>query len=343
MALAAHQLNLFGLDLGRVWRTFRAGLREAALWPALSWLRPTVPVRLLMPDGGERVCDGRSLSEVKPAAAQVAGGLPVACLLPDSLVLVRRFRVPDLPDYELAAMAEMELVASTPFAPGETVWGWGVERATGAQQLVLAFASRAHVADYLRQRAPSAEVEVWVAAGEEAVILQGYAEAARSRTAERIRRRRIVAAAFSLSCVLALPAAPFMLQRSQVFEAQDRLLALQTRAAPAVEARTALSKAQEGLVAVAELNAKQPDVLGVLETLSRLTPDTAYFYRLEINGDLVRGVGDAANASALLEAYSNAPELGELRSPQPISRVPTRQVDAFSVEFRYRPGKVGHD
>lgn len=335
MALDARQLNLFGLDLGRLWQHFRAGLAEAAHWPALAWLRPMHPVRLLQDDGGE------SLYPAQEHGVSLSARY-TACVLPEPLTLVRRINVPDLTDDELRTLVTGELAANSPFAPEDTVHGWRLDRSgteDRSHTLVIAFSSRRHVRDHLKERAAPTGAEVWAQA-DGMVVLQGYGECRRKLAEARELRLRLAALAFSLLAVLAIPGVHFMTLRAQVLDAQQQLVQTEARAADALAVRSDLSAAQLRLSAVQQLG-RGPNVLSLLETLASLTPDDSYYHRLDINGDLVRGNGESADGARLIEIYSNDARLAELRSPQPISRVAARGLDTFSVEFRYRPDGGG--
>ena len=155
--------------------------------PALAWITPQLPVRLIEADGSQSLWVGGRKQQAAEAALQSARFTAVE--LPADLALSRSLVLPPLSERDLRDALALEVRDSSPFDPSELVWGY--RRAVGAAgqlKVTTALASRRQVTQYLQDAAPeladSASLEVWVMTDEGApVVLQGFGEAARARHA----------------------------------------------------------------------------------------------------------------------------------------------------------------
>ncbi|MCK2127782.1 PilN domain-containing protein [Thauera aromatica] len=332
MALDAGNLNLFGFDLGRLVQVWRNGWSEAFRWPALAWLSPQEAVRVLLPGAGEVLRLGAT-SEPAPSGAKPAA---VAVVLPDDGVLLREITLPPLAHDELRQALELEVLALSPFAAEDTVWGWDAEPIAGRMRVRLVLAARAHVEAALaaeRLRLGAADPEVWTAVAAP-IVLQGFAEGRRAQRKRAARLRLLSVLALTLLLVLALAATPVLQARERVFDAQQRYGELEREAAAALGARNALAVGNERVHALQEYLHGNQDPLVTLELITRLMPDDAYLKRLEIDGRKVRIIGEASNASQLMNALG-APDTGftEVRAPSPISRARRSDKENFVIDF----------
>lgn len=341
MALETRDLNLFGLDLARLARDWKAGWQELLALPALACLSPPQAVRLCRADGESRIC--RDLSfEPWPSASDARF---CALCLPDALVLSQRLTMPDLSRDEMRQAAALAVATASPFAPEDTVWGWSVaRRPDGKQTLSLALASRSQIEAW-RQSAPQlaalpANSEVWAEVEGRPVLIEGFGESARLKRVQRERQQVFAMLALILMLILALAVLPFLQLRARVFEAQASFADLQARTAETVAARDALIRANDRIVQLRGALATRPDLPAVLEQLARLLPDDAYLTRFEIDGRHVRIIGQAANASSLMELIGAQPGFRDVRAPSPISRIPATGKEAFSLEFNLAEDKT---
>jgi general secretion pathway protein L len=58
---------------------------------------------------------------------------------------------------------------------------------------------------------------------------------------------------------------------------------------------------------------------------------------MEINGNIVRIVGQAENAAQLLQTLGANPGLRDVRAPSGLVRAPAGSKEGFTIEFRVAP------
>lgn len=334
MTTERNPYDLFGLDLRKLAGLWRQGWREALEWPFFARLLPAEPVRLCLPDGGERLW---------PAAAGSTAARAHALLLPDEMVLQQHLHLPPLSAAELRQALQLAVQAATPFGLEATAWGYRAEAAGGQLRVELAMAAKAHVADYLAAacdgdaHGEGAELEIW-AGGPPFVVLEGYAETRRhARTRWRHRQTLALIGTAALLAV-ALAASPALQARRQAQEAQARLDALTQAVAPIVATRDAFGKTNLQLQAVAAYASARPDPVALLGRLSQLLPDSAHLTRLELRGDTVTLGGLADNAAGLMETLGAQPDFHDLRSPSAIARDRASGRETFAIEFKLGEG-----
>lgn len=332
MALEAGNLSLFGFDLRRIGRIWRDGWDEAFQWPALAWLAPPETVRVLLPDEGELLRIGAS-ARPAPVGARPAA---VAVVLPEDAVLVRELRLPPLAGDELHQAVEFEVLALSPFAADETVWGYSAESQASQTRVRLALAARAHVTQTLegaRSRIGAGTPEVWADAAAP-IVLHGFAESDRRRRERKAQNLILLALGCIVVLLMALAATPVLQARQQVFDAQRRYAALERDVASVVAARNALALGGERIVEIGTYLAQRPDIPAVLERLTELLPDDAFLTRIEVQGEQVRIVGQAKDAAQLMRVLG-APDspFRNVRAPSPISRAGGSDKENFVIEF----------
>ncbi|MGD9945818.1 MAG: PilN domain-containing protein [Burkholderiaceae bacterium] len=330
MALELRNTSLFGLDLGGLWGRFRSGWAEALRWPVFAWLSPDEPVRVLLPDGSERVVRGTS---ARPASGSARA---VAVVLPDDLVLLRELSLPPLPESELQQAIELDIAASSPFPVDQLAWGWQIDAIDDAAiRCRVALASPAHIDAYLAEQRPrlgETVPELW--ASEQApIVFRGYGERPRQK---RLRQRRWgIVGMLVLVALLAigLAATPLLQLRERVFDARARFEQLRAQAGPVVAARDSLVRANERARAIQERSKHSIDLGRLIETVTQLLPDGAYLTRLEVQGRQVKIAGFADNASALMETLGTHREFREVRAPSAITRQGSTGKESFTIEF----------
>ncbi len=338
MALELRNTSLFGLDLGNLWGGFRSGWSQALRWPIFAWLSPSEPVRVLLPDGSERVVAGTS---AKPASR---GARPraVAVVLPDELVLVRELTLPALADDDLRQAIELDIAASSPFPPDQVAWGWQIDALDDTSlKCRVALAAPAHIDAYLAEQRPrlgKAVPELWAEA-QAPIVFQGYGEAPRRKRLS-MRRWAIVGMLLLVALLaVALAATPLLQLRERVFDARARFETLLAEAGPAVKGRDSLVRANERARAIQERSRHNVDLAKLLDTVTRLLPDDVYLSRFEIQGRQVRIAGFANNASALMEKLGAHGEFREVRAPSAITRQASSGKESFTIEFSIAGGE----
>lgn len=335
MALELGRLELFGLDLSRLWESFAAGWKDALRWKLFAWLSPEPSVCLHRPDGSSEWRLGASAQ----SAAAAGKSAPQAVELPEEMVLFRELVLPDLLPADLRQAAALEVELNSPFPADEVAWGMDEQLlADGRRQVRIAFAARKHVAAFLLARQFDPEVcEVWAGA-DKPIVLFSYGEGKRQRIVRQRRHRLLIGLAVVTVLALMLAATPWYVERAQVFDAQAKHARLEAEVAPVLAAREALLNSTAQLASIREQLAGEADGLAVLARLTALLPDDSYLTRLEVNGSLVRLGGIAANAARLVEMLGRESGFKEVRTPTAISRTADGR-ESFTIEFQYRPGE----
>jgi len=337
MAFEARNFNLFGLDLGRGWREFRQGCADSLSWSGFAWLSPLEPVQVMLPDGTTQWRAGASARLVAPGNS----GSSRAVLLPDDIILFRDLVLPDLVRSDLEQALALQVSEHSPFVADDLVWGWrALPREDGRLDVRVALTSRAHIGKHLAAVGMSGDERIEVWAGESApIVIRGFSESSRERRESRQREYVFAALALLILLLLALAATPFMLQRERIFDAQHRYAQLVNETAQAVTDREALLKTSARLRVVKAQLQGQVDIPRLLDTLTRVLPDSAHLNRLEVTGRQVRIGGFAANAAALVEALGAQPGFHDVRTPSAISRSGDGR-ESFSMEFVFQDAEA---
>ncbi|MCB1907710.1 MAG: PilN domain-containing protein [Rhodocyclaceae bacterium] len=327
-------LNLFGLDLRRYWRAYRAGWNQAMRMPAFAWLAPDEPVRLLACDGSVSVRDGRfteRLSSRREARA-------TAVEIPDELVLRTRSVLPLLDDGELERAVALRVQQLSPFDADDTVAGWRCEDAGDGRLAVdVALASRSQLVARLAARpgmgGRPADQELWVDAAAP-IVLRGFGEAARARRTRR--RAGLMAALIGLSVVLvgAIVGLPVWEKRRQADLAEASLARMQASARDEVAAKERLGRMTRLLAELSGSGRGARELMSVLGRITLAVPDEAMIRRLSIDDGEVQLTGLADDAAQLLQVLSRQPGFAAVKSPGAITRNARTGKEAFVIEFQ---------
>lgn len=333
MAFEATSARLFGLDLGRMRGALRLGLEGILRWPAMGWLSPPKRVHVMRPDGMASICSGTSFRVVDAEANARAEFR--AIVLPDEIVLAHTFRFPQLTEAEIKQALEMQLSTLSPLPTDDVVWGWRIDEVHDmALDVTLAFASRVHVEGFLQRLGLPGQTEsfeIW-ADVDGPVLINGFGEALRRRAVRAGRFRMLALAVLTVALFAAFSVTHFWQLRARVFDAQQQLSAVQSRAAPYVGARDGIVRANDSARAISRYLQDRASAAELLEILTRMLPDNAFLTRLEVEGRTVRVTGLATNAAGLMEMLRSREGFTELRSLAPIRSGPNN-YDNFSFEF----------
>ena len=349
MPSLSHDSRLFGIDLSSFGRDLRAGWQALLRTPALAWLTPAQPVRLLRADGSERWLDGLTFKPVAARrAAAAAGDAPYATAveLPEDQVLQRHLRVPAMAEAEVADAVALDVASASPFARDDLIWGHRSSTgADGRSQVDIALASRSQAQRHLQALAAPHDdrgladpelVEIWALAGAERtapIQLGGFGEQRRAVRALAGRRRRLLLlllAALLLLAVVLTPTAQLLWRAQRADEAYARLA---QSAAPAVARREALVAASDRLATLRDVFVDHVDPLRVIDRLTAVIPDDTALTSLQLDGLKVRLSGQATNAAALMQTIGAQPGLRDVKAPTPATRYPGALKENFDIEF----------
>ena len=326
---------------GEFARRFGASFRQLHAHPALAWITPQLPVRLIESGGVESLWLGGRRVQARDAELRAARFTAVE--VPGELALSRRLVLPQLSERDLHDALALEVRDSNPFDPAELVWGYRATAGDGGQlNVVAALAARSHVRQHIQQVAPelleSPAVEAWVMADDGApVVLRGFGEAARQRRAARARAFSYALMILALLLATAIAVTPTVQLHVRTLQAVAAYGALQQRAGPAMAQREALVRGREDLANLQEVMNDHVEPLVAIDMLTQMIPDDTWVQRVQAQGSRFTLGGQTPNAAALMNTLSSNVAVREVRSPTPATRTANNREN-FVVEFTVAPG-----
>ena len=331
MTFDRSSLRLFGVDLAAVPGYLRDGWAEALRWPALRWLTPDEPIRVLQADGAESVRQGVSARRI-PAPARVRFA---AVELAEDTLLRRTLVLPRLTEEELRQAVELDVRSASPFPEDEVVWGYDVERGERLRAHI-ALTSRPMIeqqVEALRPQLGDLQPEVW-AGGERPFAIPGYGEAARLARARRLRLALFGLLATAAVLLAALAVTPTLQLRERALEAIRKNDELMRTVKPQAQTRDELVRLGEQIRLLGKASEQRQDVVALLDQITRQLPDDVTLTRLEISGAGVRIIGQADNAAQLLQTLGANPGFRDVKAPSGIAKAPAGGKEGFTIEFR---------
>lgn len=332
MGLEPGALRAFGFDLSAAFSRFREGWAEALRWPALRWLTPEEPVRVLHPDGSESFRIGLSGRRLSAAVSRVRS---VAVEMPEDFVLRRSLVLPRLASDEVMQAAELDARTSSPFPEAELAWGLEVLRGEPTRVNIALTSKRLaeRRIDTLRGKLGGAQPEIW-AGGERPILIRGFGESARLGRQVRARRALVALLVLAGALLAALAVTPTLQLRAQVLEAARKAEELEQAVKANAAMRGELMRLSDQVQLLGKAFERRQDVVALLDQITRQLPDDAFLTRLEIQGNTVKIMGQADNAAQLLQTLGSNPLFREVRAPSGLTRAPSGGKEGFTIEFR---------
>lgn len=339
MSTAEPSSRFFGLDLPTLWPEIRRSWQELHRAPALAWLTPDLPVRVLHTDGheatwlGEKLADGE---QKHPAPFD-------AIELPEDILLRRTLHVPAMSQAQIAQAVEVDLRSVSPFAAADMVWGYRA-------QLGQADSMDVHVVLVSRKQAEqcigtqqhrltaNAAPEVWAFTPDNApILLEGWGEA--RRVQHGAKRRRIGYGL--LACVLGLAGAiaitPIMQLRLRAIQAVYTYDAVQARTVALLGQREAFVRSIDELEILRSTLAERVDSLLLMDAMTQTLPDDTSLQSLQVQGLKVTINGLTANSATLMQLLGNKKGFKNVRAPSAANRSPGATAENFIIEFELDP------
>ncbi|HEY0201884.1 MAG TPA: PilN domain-containing protein, partial [Burkholderiaceae bacterium] len=341
--------RFFGLDLSSLGSELAKGWQVLRNSPALAWLTPTLPVRLLQADGTESFWQvDEATPRKQPGGVKQAAARFMALELPENLLLRRTLSMPAMPAIAVAEAAALEVRSSSPFGPDDTAWGFTSHRVTAHQGLRVdtALASRKQIASYLESQQarlpPASTPEIWaLIPGERPIVLAGFGETRRQAALVRQLRFSYALVALALLLLLAIAITPTLQLRQRAMQAVSAYDALLLRTKPLLRQRDALNQSSSSLAALHDTLIERADPLRVMDTLTQALPDDTSLFTLQIQGLKVSMTGQTTNAAALMQTLSAHPALRDVRAPSAATRPPGANKESFSIELSIDPKVLG--
>ena len=343
MSITTNSLQLFGLDLGQLWRELRHAWRCIQQSPALAWLTPDFPVRVLRADGTQAFWGGDEQVTSVPKQPRFE-----AIEVPDSLLLRKTMLLPAMPEADVAHAVDLEARSGSPFAADDLVWGYKVAASAKVGQGVprkveVLLASRRQVAEYAetqRQRLANAAQpsEVWAfTLDNRPVVLQGWGEVRRVHAGQRRRHIAYGLLAVMLAILAAMAITPTAQLRLRAIEATHAHEAMQRKTADVLGQREAYLRAVERIDAVRGLLAERAEPMRLLEVLTDALPDGTYLQSLRVQGLKATIQGLTPDAAALMQSLGKVRGFKEVKAPSAAVRNPGATADNFIIELQLDP------
>jgi general secretion pathway protein L len=339
------QAQLFGLDLGALWRDFLTAWAGMLEWPLLSWLWPTQDVRVWQPSGESMLSRGLN-TPLQLDAKRTQAARFEAILIPEKLLLRRTLEFPKLQPTELAAALALETQALSPFPPDELIWAHEAKTLpSGFQEVVLTLTSRKLIQQHWDTTHPlrqPTDCEVWIprAIGQGFLLLPGYAETRRQRSGKARRGINAALALLAVALVSALAATPSAQLYLRAREAMQSMSELQKKAAPVMEQREALIRATDQLSSLTELTDKTWPTLDVLSLITVALPDDTSLLNLKIQGLQVTMSGQTSNTSSLMKQLGSTAGLHDVKAPTPATKPLGATRESFTIELTIDPAQT---
>ena len=318
-------------------KRWKCGWAELVSVLAYHRVLPSVLVRVVRDQGVSLIRVPGFVPEMKAGAA--AARTFVALELPEGAYLTRRLDLPEATHQELLSAVRLEVEATSPFPPQETLWGWDARTTESGGRIAHIAITARHLAQRAvdahagRAGAGQANPELWVPVDGGYAVLQGFGEAPRLAAQRRQMRGYALTLGAALLFAVLLALTPLAQKRLQVLQANTYQVAVNERAAPVLRQRDELSRLAALKDALAPRVEGGPDIMQLLDRVSAILPDGAWLDHLEYTPAGLRMGGRADDAAALLQALQRQPAFSNVRAMSPIVREPRSGKDMFVFEL----------
>ena len=309
---AENQLNLFGLDLSVGARRLQLGLRQL-LWGDEAGIR-------------HRFCPPLSLTHVEDLSESTVLEMAergwAQLVIPESKILHAAITLPAGAEIYLDEAVESHVLASSPFSPEQTCWGYRIRErsASGDMKLDIVILSReaAQETCSLIQDKPECRdvaMSLWAEVlGSPIEIVQMGDMRLRREYFANLRDfiRRLLLGALGLIFLCCVPVF-WVAQQADHYSTMRREVEL--RAAEVTRVRQTLVETRNKLESGYSLLSVQPPYLRWLHKLAEITPDTVYLSRLALDGRQVTISGFADNAADYQSSLSSTGLFANISAP----------------------------
>ena len=353
--------RLFGLDLAPLGRDILTAWRGMLDWPVLAWLWPQPRISLWLPDGTQALSRGPQTATVPMAQPKTQSGKATtapapsqaralarfqALVLPEDILLRRRFVMPALAQAELQAALALQLHAFSPFPLEDLVWTSEVQLAEDGktQHIHAALSSRKLIAQHLSTLATDAtldDIEVWVphVLDGHFAVASGFAENQRQRRSTAWRWVSAGLLMLALALLVGIAATPSLQLYLRSKQAEAALQALQQKALPVLAERERFTLVSEKLTQLGENFNQSLAPRPVLQLITEALGDDTSLLSLQVQGHKVSLTGQTVNASALMKKLDSLPGLREVRAPAPATKPLGATRESFTIEFTMDPAQ----
>lgn len=346
MATLQTDARLFGLDLSGLGSHWVQALQAMGHWPVFNWLKPRLPVRVVMPSGA--VLIHADVNRPLPQSSSQSGAAFFeAVVLPEDLVLRKRIVLPHLPPSEAQAALELAVQSQSPFSPEQLLWASRPTPATGSQAMAhdVVLTARNLVQTHLEATRNlllnhSQPPEVWADAPNAApYVCPGFGESQRLRRLRRGLQVNVALCLLAFCLLVGIGVSPTLQLRLRALDALDQHARLQQEVAPVLGLREGLVKAEEQLQALADVAGAPVSAVQVLDLVTRALPDDTALLNFALNATESPGkppkvvlTGNTMNAAALMQKLSGQPGLRDVKALTAATKPLGADKESFSIE-----------
>lgn len=351
MAALNTDTSLFGIDLSGLGSQWVHAMCEMGQWGLVGWLRPSKPVRVLMPNGDVLVYSRQktplSLAVKAPEAATVE-----AIVLPEDLLLIHKVVLPVLPAPDAETALALAVQSQSPFTPDQVLWvahpiPAAVDKAVGTVVYHVVLTSRALVQARINATSPSllgnspqTPPEVWIdIPNAPPLVLPGFGEPRRLSQLRLGFRVNAALSLLALGLTAAVAVTPTLQLRLRALDAVVKHTQLQQQVAPVLALREGLVKAQEQLQTLADVAGTPLSVAQALDLVTRALPDDSSLLSFALNATdsptkppKVVLTGSTSNAAALMQRLGNQPGLRDVKALTAATKPLGADKESFTIE-----------
>lgn len=297
---------------------------------------------------GERV-RGRSTAKANPTTVadvwDTIAGLgkgrrpaPVWIRLPYAACFVRRIELPEAARQDAGRLLELDLERTTPFRQKDIYTAHYVDEARSTRQtlhvcqlVVRREEVEGAIANLRSTGAALAGVDCWNEDGSSALPVNFLPRAGPETGAYQAPRlnRLLLAAAL----VLTFSAASMAIERheSALADLTQQTSTARETVASARRARDDAKAAVNEIEAVRKLKASNTSAVEILDTLTRLLPDTAWVTDFRLDGGTIDISGEAESAAGLIALLENSDVFAQAAFTAPVTRNERGGKESFSL------------
>jgi len=141
--------------------------------------------------------------------------------------------------------------------------------------------------------------------------------------------------------LIAVSGYPLLMQEMRISEMKSQVESIKSDATSVISMKQQLEKASQESAYIDEKKREYPEVLDILNALTRLLPDDTWLEQFELKGNRIRVLGLSADASSLIQRLENSPLLQKVAFDSPIVKDPRVGRFRFQIvaDITARDGK----
>ncbi|MEP0202295.1 MAG: PilN domain-containing protein [Halioglobus sp.] len=258
-------------------------------------------------------------------------------MLPDDLVLLKTLALPNFVEDNLTEALTLEVNANSPFAADDTRSGWRImSRGEEGLKVSLAIVSASAAMNQVSSVTDSHDVqaqEVWAMADGAPLVIAGFGEAYRETLYKKRLLRTAIWVGATALLVLAIFASSASIKKFESGRLETKFAQVELTAANASRFRTALTTANETLIAANLVIESFPNPHKELARLTALLPDDSHLDQFSVRGNELRIRGQADDAASVMQSLTSVEEYGSVTAPQAIRKLASSNKELFYLDI----------